>query len=146
MTDQYERSCVDEIDFVEADQMHSAALQISQTSFDFKKLCVSLIGAIAAILLKFGDGDLNHEMFVVGMILVIGFWLSDATAYFYQKKLRKSISKRYQLIAARNNQTLDGSTSNPSALRSLFNASMLLYYSLLSLLAAGWLAFFSSAL
>jgi hypothetical protein len=42
---EYNRSCSDEIDHAKADQMHAAALQISKTCFDLKKLCVSVLGA-----------------------------------------------------------------------------------------------------
>lgn len=48
---EYNRSCADEIDFASAEQMHAAALQISKTCFDLKKLCVTFLGVSMVFLI-----------------------------------------------------------------------------------------------
>ena len=137
----YNRSCADEIDHAKADQMHTAALQISKTCFDLKKLCVSVLGACMALLVKFTENHVDHSLFAIGIILVIGFWLSDATAYFYQKSLRVAIDGQFKAIAERSGAEYALSASSPAVKRALFNMSMSLYFVLLSVLAGAWLGF-----
>ncbi|QQO55664.1 MAG: hypothetical protein N838_22260 [Thiohalocapsa sp. PB-PSB1] len=142
----YERTCLDEIDFENAAQMHAAALQLSQTCFDFKKLCVSLLGASSALLIKFGSGGFSHAVFFVGVLLIFGFWLSDATSYFYQRKLRSGISAKHRSIAKRNGQEIELRDTTTSPIHAAFNSSMALYYVLAGVFAVGWLAYGVGAL
>ena len=46
---EYNRSCADEVDFTMAEQLHAAALQISKTCFDLKKLCVTFLGGSTGV-------------------------------------------------------------------------------------------------
>lgn len=137
----YEKSCLDEIDFEKAEQMHAAALQISKTCFDFKKLCVSFVGVAMAFLIKFTDKNVDHSMFAVGLVLIFGFWISDATAYYYQKSLRREISIRFIQIANRNQISDMSESTKATALNALFNPSMCLYYILTALFLCSWLGF-----
>ena len=41
---EYKKSCKDEIHWNKISQLHEATLQISNSCFEFKKLCVALIG------------------------------------------------------------------------------------------------------
>ncbi|MCW5204707.1 hypothetical protein VU10_05065 [Desulfobulbus sp. US1] len=138
---EYIKSCIDEIDFAKADQMHAAALQISKTCFDFKKLCVSFLGAAMVFLFKFTNKHFDHSLFVVGLILILGFWISDATAYYYQKSLRHGISEQFKQIANRNQINNMSESSTPNVIESLFNPSMSLYYILGALFLGSWFAF-----
>ena len=138
---EYSRSCIDEIDHAKADQMHAAALQISKACFDLKKLCVSVLGASMALLIKFTDENMDHSLFVVSIILVLGFWISDATGYFYQKTLRNKIDDRFKAIAERNGSDHPEAASSPTLRVALFNGSMCLYYVLLALLLGAWFTF-----
>ncbi|MDA3912353.1 MAG: hypothetical protein PF448_13450 [Bacteroidales bacterium] len=138
---EYDKSCIDEIDFVKAEQLHAAALQISKTCFDFKKLCVSFLGAAMAFLIKFNDKHVDHSLFVVGLVLILGFWISDVTAYYYQKSLRQRIDLQFKQIAARNQITNILESSTPTAKGALFNSSMSLYYVLGVLFIGSWIAF-----
>jgi len=137
----YHRSCADEIDHVKADQMHAAALQISKTCFDLKKLCVSVLGACMALLVKFTDNHVDHSLFAIGIVLVLGFWLSDATAYFYQKSLRVAIDSRFKAIAERSGDEYSITGSPPAVIKALFNMSMSLYFILLGVLTGAWFGF-----
>ena len=115
---QYSKSCADEIDFTEVGQLHSAALQISKTCFDFKKLCVSFLGVTTAFLIKFAETTVDHSLFIVGLTLILGFWISDATAYFYQKRLRLKIKSLLITIAIRNNTQFTPATGITSVWQS----------------------------
>jgi len=140
MTD-YNKSCADEIDHAKADQMHAAALQISKTCFDLKKLCVSVLGASMALLVKFTEDSVDHSLFAVGIVLVLGFWVSDATAYFYQKALRVAIDDRFKAISERNGDEYATTSTAPELRKSLLNMSMSLYFILLAILAGAWFGF-----
>jgi hypothetical protein len=137
----YVKSCFDEIDFAKAEQMHAAALQISKTCFDFKKLCVSFVGVAMAFLIKFTNNHIDHSLFVVGLVLIFGFWISDATAYYYQKSLRHKIDSQFEQIANRNQINDMPQSANPSVLGSLFNLSMILYFVFGALFVGSWFAF-----
>jgi len=138
---EYNRSCSDEIDHAIADQMHAAALQISKTCFDLKKLCVSVLGACMVIMIKFTANKVDHSIFAVGTALVLGFWVSDATSYFYQKALRLAIDHRFKTIADRNGEKYPLTSSSPAILKALFNMSMSLYFVLFAILVTTWFAF-----
>lgn len=60
---EYKRTCEDELDWVVVDQLHKATLQMSNNCFEFKKICVGLIGAVLAILVKLNDNQLTHSYF-----------------------------------------------------------------------------------
>lgn len=138
---EYKKSCLDEIDFAKAEQMHAATLQISKTCFDFKKLCVSFLGVSMAFLVSFTSTHVDHSLFVVGLTLIIGFWISDSTAYYYQKSLRLNIDTRFKEIAQRNSESYTSTSNSPSVLGSLFNSSMWLYYILGILFLGSWISF-----
>lgn len=138
---EFNKSCLDEIDFSKAEQMHAATLQISKTSFDFKKLCVSFLGATMAFIINFTNTKIDHILFVVGLVLILGFWISDATGYYYQRRLRYRIEERFQEIAIRNQAEYSSRVEKPTAWKSLFNHSMWLYYILGFLFLGAWGAF-----
>ena len=138
---EYNRSCADEIDFVMAEQMHAAALQISKTCFDLKKLCVTFLGASMVFLIKLTDNTVGHSLFAVGLILIAGFLISDATAYFYQRSLRVKINAKLRELSQRNNGSGSDDVTKVGALGALFNASMALYYVLAILYLVGWIGY-----
>jgi len=138
---EYNKSCADEIDFTMAEQMHAAALQISKTCFDLKKLCVTFLGASMVLLIKLTDDKVDHSLFVVGLILIKGFWISDATAYFYQRSLRVKIDAKLLEISQRNNGDESGDATKVGACGALFNPSMTLYYVLAILYLGGWFGY-----
>jgi len=138
---EYNRSCADEIDFTMADQMHAAALQISKTCFDLKKLCVTFLGVSMVFLIKLTDEKVDHSLFAVGLILIAGFWISDATAYFYQRSLRVKIDAKLREISLRNNGDESGDVKKVGTCGALFNASMTLYYVLAILYLSGWIGY-----
>lgn len=150
---EYKKSCADEIDFTMAEQMHAAALQISKTCFDLKKLCVIFLGTSMAILIRITDNSIDHSLFVVGLVLITGFLISDATAYFFQRRLRVKINDRLQNIEDRNKDSEEKPVTKVSEdseekpvpkvnfCGALFNGSMSLYFVLEILYIGGWIAY-----
>ena len=135
----YERPCEDELDWKDVDQLHQATLQISKSCFEYKKLCISFLGVSTALIVKFTENSLNHTVFVLGLLICVGFWISDATGYYFQKKLRKQLDERMYSIANRNNYSSYARPPNKaSTLKSLFNGSMVFYYVLILTIFVIW--------
>lgn len=145
---EYKRTATDEIDWVEVGQLHDATLKISQNCFEFKKLCVALIGVAAVALGKLTSNELDPSYFVIPLLIALGFWIADFTAYYYQRVTRKRMNARLQAIALRNNVTeSDIKILEVNWLDSMFNQSMALYFVLIAFsliglasLLCGWIA------
>ncbi|WP_421167481.1 hypothetical protein [Aeromonas dhakensis] len=140
---EYKRNAADEMDWVEVDQLHEATLKISQNCFEFKKLCVAVIGIAAVALGKLTSDTLDPSYFVVPFLIAFGFWIADFTAYYYQRVTRNRMNTRLQAIASRNQISTDNiSTINVSWGNAMFNLSMSLYFVLMSLSVVGFFLFF----
>lgn len=140
--DEYKKTCEDELDWVVVNQLHEATLQMSKSCFEFKKICVGLIGASLAILAKITDGKLDHSYFYVTLILCFGFWIADFSAYYFQRKTRAAMNNK--IIALANRNSINGySTENleVSWRKAAFNHSMVLYYAFAFIGIIGWLIF-----
>ena len=144
LTDDINKNLQDEIDWKTIDQIHEATLRISNECFEYKKLCVAVLAAVAALMIKLGNGLSDKSVFVVCLIVCIGFWLSDATAYFYQRKLRAAMDNRITMLAERNKVSYDRPITSRSILASAFNPSMILYYVLIITILALWFISYSS--
>ena len=135
---EYKRTATDEIDWVEVEQLHEATLKISQNCFEFKKLCIALIGVAAVALVKLTSNNLDPSYFVVPFLIAFGFWIADFTAYHYQRVNRKRMNARLQTIATRNTVTeSDIKPVEVNWFRSMFNLSMSLYFVLMTFSAVG---------
>ena len=144
MSNDYERTCEDELDWKDVDQLHQATLQISKSCFDYKKLCISFLGVSTAIMVKFTESSLNHTVFVLGLLICVGFWISDATAYYFQRKLRIQLNDRMRAIAERNNcASYKRENIEASWLKAFFNWSLVFYYVLMFLGVIGWFCYYS---
>lgn len=140
---EYKRSCKDEIHWNKISQLHEATLQISNSCFEFKKLCVSLIGISVIFLGKVIGTDLDSSYFFVPLLICIGFWIADSTAYYYQRVTRNNMTKLFKSIADDNELTdLNLSEIEVNWKMSLFNNSMSLYYVFIVFLFIGWFSFF----
>ena len=139
---EYKRSCEDELDWASVEQLQEATLQISKSCFEFKKICVGLIGAALAILVKLTDNNLDHSYFVIPLLICFGFWIADFSAYYFQRKTRIAMNKKLSAIAQRNAiYNYQTEQLNFSWLSSAFNHSMSLYFALSALGFIGWGAY-----
>ena len=142
MSDEYKTSCEDELDWKDVDQLHQAILQISKSCFEYKKLCVGFFGIAIALVVKFTENPLNHAVFSIGLLICVGFWISDATAYYFQKRLRNQLEDRRFAIAERNNcTTYTRQSIEVSRWKALLNWSMVLYHVLIAIGLMMWLCY-----
>lgn len=126
---EYKKCCEDEVDWASIEQLHEATLQISNQCFEYKKLCVGVIGVIVAALLKLGSPAPLSIIAFVCAVIGVGFWVCDATAYYYQRANRAKMSELVDEIKKRN--SLSGTSVPPvenSRVGALFNRSMSLYF------------------
>lgn len=137
--EEYKRTCEDELDWVSVNQLHEATLQMSKSCFEFKKICVSLIGAALAVLVKLTDGQLDHSYFLIPLLVCFGFWVADFSAYYFQRKTRIAMNRKLTAIAQRNSiQDYQPEELTVSWRGAAFNHSMSLYYALAAIGLVGW--------
>ena len=140
MSEKYEKSLDDELDWNQANQYHSAVLQISDKSFEIKKLSIITITTFITVLVKFTSDKLDLSLFVSTYLIIMMFWFIDSVTYYYQVKLRINISNHLKNIKVRNTQN-SSDTSNTFVIepgritnkkrKAAFNNSMWVYYILL---------------
>lgn len=141
---EYKKSCHDELEWTELNQLHAAVLELSKNCFGYKKLCIGLVGLGFGLWLKIdplaSPPLASHvdfkKIFWVMVAVCFMFWVADATAYFYQRKLREAMRMKFNSISKRNNlDVYNGNSVSVSFLRSLFNWSMVLYGILIAVIA-----------
>ncbi|MGK0150233.1 hypothetical protein [Pseudomonas putida] len=127
-TPEYKKSLDDEIDWSSVEQYHESTMQISNQCFEYKKLCVGALGIIIAAMLKLGQGTTPLLLSLTCLFISIGFWMCDATAYYYQRVNRQKILDLQTKISNRNTGNATPSTVLPNSWgAAIFNKSMLLY-------------------
>ncbi len=131
----------DEIDWKIVDQLHQAVSKISNDCFEYKKLCVTVVAAVIALMVRFGAENNLGLTLIVCVAVCLGFWIADATAYFYQRKLRRAMTSRINDIAMRNKIPTESQIDAPSLPSSVLNPSMVLYIALLIIFGCVWLVF-----
>lgn len=139
----YEKTLADELDWNTINQLHSATLNISNQSFEIKKLCVTIEIAVLAFIAKFSQDKVDTSLFITGFIVPLMFYGVDCVTYFYQDKLRgvmivfeNTIRSRYEL-PERNNEHNKGNRKFVA----MFNHSHWLYAVLIVLDIAIYLAY-----
>jgi hypothetical protein len=103
----YVRTLEDELDWKLLDQLYGVVSQISGFCFEIKKICVTTEFVVLAFLAKFTKDNLDHSLFVAGLVIPVCFWFLDAVAYYYQVKLRGSMQLIRQQIEKRGSQIFD---------------------------------------
>jgi hypothetical protein len=63
----------DDLDRVQLDQLHVATLKASDSCFELKKLCATILVPTISLVAVFTDKRLNLAVFVAGVLLVGGF-------------------------------------------------------------------------
>lgn len=143
----------DDLDKEQIEQLHAATLQVSGNCFELKKLCATVLIAAATLLVTLSQKELDHALFVGGLIVVVVFWTADAQSYYVQAKLRarmKDLQKaRAQRLTQLKNYSAEGVglpiEDQPNlrlrVLHSFFNASMLYYFLITLVLSLAWTAY-----
>jgi hypothetical protein len=116
------------LDQLRIDQLHAATLKASDSCFEMKKMCATLVVAAGTLVSVFTDKTLSRGVFVAGLAVVLTFWLADSVGYFYQRRLRSIMDG---LIAARAKRCAAPYPFRPAtavaAWRAAFNGSMVFY-------------------
>ena len=129
----------DELDKEQLAQLHAATLRASDSCFELKKLCATVLVPTGVLVSVFTDTKLNAAVFGAGLLVITAFWLADAVGYFYQRKLRYRMSVIWERRAAR---CAEGYNYVPmprkvGPLRAAFNTSMLYYLILAMVMLVG---------
>lgn len=140
--EEYKKCYEDEIDWVSVKQLHESTLHISNQCFEYKKLCVGIIGVLAAALFKLKLGTPMSLSVISGVCAVIGigFWCCDSIAYFYQKSNRILMNEITSKIKARNMPCeLSSDKVKKSWVKAFLNPSMSLYFYILAICFVAWI-------
>jgi len=97
----YTKTLQDELDWKLLDQLYGVVAQISSFCFEIKKFCITTEFVVIALVVKFTNNRLDESIFAAGLLIPASFWFLDATAYFYQVKLRGTMEAIRQRLAAR---------------------------------------------
>lgn len=155
----YTKTLQDELDWKLVDQLYGVTAQISGFCFEIKKFCVTTEFVVLTFIVKFTKDHLDDSVFVAGLLMAISFWFLDATAYYYQVKLRGAMDSIRDRIKKRDDVPLvvadDSRTIAPARVSALqwkrvwnaaVNHSMWLYALLIAIDLAAWSLFRSGGI
>lgn len=145
-----EKAYRDSLDKDSINQLHAAVLQVSQTCYDIKKLCATIISSAVAVVVGLArvqtDVKVGYSLFLVGAAISAFFWFLDGQYYLLQTKMRLRMKELADDIAKRNGLMLivDGvgmpiiakSKKTNLIRQSAFNNSMMFYHLLIILFIA----------
>ncbi|MEQ4693307.1 toll/interleukin-1 receptor domain-containing protein [Providencia manganoxydans] len=119
----------------EIGELHASTLEISKSSFEIKKLCITTIGIfngffLSKLTLKGDSVDLDDKLISIAVIISITitilFHITDATTYYYQRKNRKKQTDYKNEILINEKRTLL-TFNDTNWFSSIFNMSMSMY-------------------
>jgi hypothetical protein len=102
----YTKTLQDELDWKLVDQLYGVTAQISGFCFEIKKFCVTTEFVVLTFIVKFTKDQLDDSVFVAGFLMAVCFWFLDATAYYYQVKLRGTMDSIRDRIKKRDDVPL----------------------------------------
>lgn len=144
----FNRNLKKEILFKSIDQLHHAVSQRSNFCFEIKKFCISTLFVVLAFVTTLTDETLDISIFIITCIIILCFWFSDATSYYYQVKLRGIMNDEVIEIENLYQKSTSGSldengfsieekrvniSNSKKVLKALFNHSMWIYAILIGL-------------
>lgn len=121
----------EKITFKEIEQLENAVNSFSRSTNWIKKLSTPLTTAVA--LPVFNESIAFQKVAFVLFILFLFAWFLDAYCFYYQRKLRVVIEKKYKVLDPRWPYGL-AETKEADLVDSLFNKSHVLYYIILGVL------------
>lgn len=119
----------------EVKELHASILEISKSSFEIKKLCITTIGVFNGFFLsklhfsndaKSTDLDIILTSIFATLLITMLFHITDATTYFFQRKNRERQSRFKKLLSIENNPELFN-LNETNWISSFFNSSMVMY-------------------
>lgn len=129
-----EIATADKLDYIQIDNLNKATLNFSGHSLETKKLCVTVLTSVITILLgvyKDNPKDALNLIRILGLTVVVIFYIVDCILYWYQDKLRNGIIAQENNIRKRHNiKELEFRPSKKRVKRSMFNGSNFIYLAL----------------
>ncbi|WP_337823244.1 hypothetical protein [Amycolatopsis sp. A1MSW2902] len=137
----------DALDKEQLEQLHAASLKATDSCFELKKLCATVLVPAGVLVATFSDKKLNPAVFTAGFMIIIAFWVADAFSFYYQRRLRVLMKEIWIRRAARCADDYDHIQEVASVgwFRAAFNSSMI-YYLLLTFVVGVALAAYSLGL
>jgi hypothetical protein len=118
----------DDLDKELLDQLHAATLKASDSCFELKKLCATVLVPTGTLVALFSDRRLSVAVFVSGLLVISFFWTADAVGYYYQRRLRAAMDVIWRRRAERCQEPwTPPNTTLVSPIRAAFNGSMMFY-------------------
>ena len=128
----------DELDKDLLEQLHAATLKASDSCFEIKKLCATVLVPTGTLVALFSNRRLSPAVFVSGFLVITFFWLADAVGYYYQRKLRVAMGVIWVRRSERCDETwIPPSAASVSPFKAVFNGSMYFYLLLAILVLVG---------
>lgn len=137
----------DTLDKEQLDQLHAASLKATDSCFELKKLCATVLVPAGVLVATFSDKKLNPAVFVAGLMIIVAFWIADAFSFYYQRRLRVLMKEIWIRRADRcpEHYRHVQEVAPVGWFRAAFNSSMV-YYLLLAFVVAVALATYSFGL
>jgi len=118
----------DDLDKELMDQLHAATLKASDSCFEIKKLCATVLVPTGTLVALFSDRRLSVGVFVAGVLVIGFFWMADAVGYYYQRRLRGEMDVIWRRRAERCEEVwIPPNVAKTSPVRAAFNGSMTFY-------------------
>jgi hypothetical protein len=135
----------DDLDREQLEQLHAATLNASDSCFELKKLCATVLVPAGTLVALFTGKRLDVSVFVAGLLVITAFWLADAVGYYYQRSLRNFMVPIWQRRAERIPGGYDNVPKRKKIdpARAMFNWSMT-YYLILALVVGLAFALFET--
>ncbi|NUP49890.1 MAG: hypothetical protein HOW97_21640 [Catenulispora sp.] len=133
----------DDLDKAQIDHLYGATLKASDSCFELKKLCATVLVPTGTLVAIFAHQKLNQAVFLAGLLIIFAFWMADAVGYYYQRKLRNAMSVIWSRRAARCPEEYDSIPNqvNVGPIRAAFNSSMIYYLVLFAPVGASYCLF-----
>lgn len=137
----------DTLDKEQLDQLHAASLKATDSCFELKKLCATVLVPAGVLVATFSEKKLNPAVFVAGFAIIVAFWIADAFSFYYQRRLRVLMKEIWIRRAARCAEDYEHVQQVAAVgwFRAAFNSSMV-YYLLLALVVGAAVAGYSLGL
>ncbi|HEJ9540595.1 TPA: hypothetical protein SMN08_001327 [Proteus mirabilis] len=119
----------------EVKELHASILEISKSSFEIKKLCITAIGVFNGFFLsklhfsddaKITDLKIITTSIIITLLITVLFHITDATTYFFQRKNRERQSRFKKILSIESNPELFN-LKETNWLSSFINSSMIMY-------------------
>ena len=140
----------DDLDLKQLDFLDGATSKASDSCFELKKLCATVLAPTVTVVTILTNKKLDLSVFVVGILVIVAFWLADSVGYYYQKKTRHKMDDVWARLADRcddkgYSSMVPAKTEEPTWSGAAFNVSMAYYALLVGFLFLGLLLFWAGA-